>query len=144
MNPDPATLPPRAIRAILVDDETLLRQHLRERLERHPEIVIAGEAHNVQSAVELMAATRPEIIFLDVQMPPDNGFDLLPHLEGVDPLPAVIPPFLCYVFFLPSQPSTPNLPVGLRVTLIHFQGNPLIDKSIPHTYRKYCSFFIPP
>jgi two-component system LytT family response regulator len=90
MNPAPATLPPRAIRAILVDDETLLRQHLRERLERHPEIVIVGEAHNVQSAVELMAATRPDIIFLDVQMPPDNGFDLLPHLEHIDPLPAVV------------------------------------------------------
>jgi two-component system LytT family response regulator len=90
MNAALATLPPRAIRAILVDDESFLRQHLRERLERHPEIVIVGEADNVQSAVELVAATRPEVIFLDVQMPPDNGFDLLPRLEGIDPLPAVV------------------------------------------------------
>lgn len=81
---------PKAIRAIIVDDESLLRKHLRERLERHPEMVIVGEADNVQSAVELVAATRPEIIFLDVQMPPDNGFDLLPRLEHIDPLPAVV------------------------------------------------------
>ena len=40
--------------------------------------------------VELVAATRPEVIFLDVQMPPDNGFDLLPRLEHIDPLPAVV------------------------------------------------------
>jgi two-component system LytT family response regulator len=90
MNAASLTLPPKAIRAILVDDESFLRQHLRERLERHPEIVIVGEAHNVQSAAELVAATRPEIIFLDVQMPPDNGFDLLPRLEHIDPLPAVV------------------------------------------------------
>ena len=90
MNSASLTLPPKVIRAILVDDESFLRQHLRERLERHPEIVIVGEAHNVQSAAELVAATRPEIIFLDVQMPPDNGFDLLPRLEHIDPLPAVV------------------------------------------------------
>jgi two-component system, LytTR family, response regulator len=90
MNVADAMLPPKAIRAILVDDESLLRRYLRERLELHPEIVIVGEAHNVQSARELVVATRPEIIFLDVQMPPDNGFDLLPHLKHMDPLPAVV------------------------------------------------------
>jgi two-component system LytT family response regulator len=90
MNTARAMIPPKAIRAIIVDDESLLRKLLRERLERHPEIVIVGEAHDVQSAVELVAATRPDIIFLDVQMPPDNGFDLLPRLEHIDPLPAVV------------------------------------------------------
>lgn len=98
MNAARATIPAKAIRAILVDDESLLRNHLRERLERHPEIVIVGEADNVQSAVELVAATRPEIIFLDVQMAPDNGFDLLPCLEHMVPLPAVVfvTAFDCY------------------------------------------------
>jgi two-component system LytT family response regulator len=90
MNASSLTLPPKALRAILVDDESFLRRDLRDRLKQHPEIVIVGEARNVQSAVELVAATRPEVIFLDVQMPPDNGFDLLPHLEGIDPLPAVV------------------------------------------------------
>ena len=90
MNAARATMQPKAIRAILVDDESLLRQHLRKRLERHPEIVVVGEADNVQSAAELVAATRPEIIFLDVQMPPDNGFELLRRFEGMDPPPAVV------------------------------------------------------
>jgi two-component system LytT family response regulator len=90
MNAARATMRPKAIRAILVDDESLLRQHLRERLERHPEIVVVGEADSVRSAAELVAATRPDVIFLDVQMPPDNGFDLLPSLEGMDPPPAVV------------------------------------------------------
>ena len=84
MNAARTTIPPRAIRAILVDDESLLRQHLRERLERHPEMVIVGEADSVQSAVELVDATRPEVIFLDVQMPPDNGFNLLPRLTVLE------------------------------------------------------------
>ncbi len=90
MNAARATMQPKAIRAILVDDESLLRQHLRKRLERHPEIVVVGEADNVQSAAELVAATRPAIIFLDVQMPPDNGFELLRRFEGMDPPPAVV------------------------------------------------------
>ena len=90
MNATRATIPPTAIRAILVDDESLLRQHLRERLERHPEIVIVGEADNVQSAADLVAATRPEVIFLDVQLAPDNGFDLLPRIMSTVPLPAVV------------------------------------------------------
>ena len=90
MNTSRLTLPLKALRAILVDDESLLRRDLRDRLKQHPEIVIVGEARNVQSAVELVAATRPEVIFLDVQMPPDNGFDLLPRLEHIDPLPAVV------------------------------------------------------
>jgi two-component system LytT family response regulator len=90
MNSARLPLPSNAIRAILVDDESLLRQHLREHLERHPEISIVGEAHNVQSAAELVNVARPEIIFLDVHMPPDNGFDLLPRLEGMDPRPALV------------------------------------------------------
>lgn len=90
MNAARPTILSKGIRAILVDDESLLRRDFRHRLEQHPEIVIVGEAHDIQSAVDLVVATRPEIIFLDVQMPPDNGFDLLPRLEHIDPLPAVV------------------------------------------------------
>jgi len=48
------------VRAILVDDGSWLRQHLCDRLERHPEIVVVGEADKVQSAAELVAVTRPK------------------------------------------------------------------------------------
>jgi len=78
------------IRAILVDDEPLMCDHLRERLAAHPEIVIVGEAHGVRSAADLVAAAKPDVIFLDVQMPPDNGFNLLPRLEWVEPQPALV------------------------------------------------------
>ena len=80
----------KPIRAILVDDEPLLREHLRERLAAHQEIDLVGEAHGVSSAVDLVAAEKPDVIFLDVQMPPENGFDLLPRLECVVPRPVVI------------------------------------------------------
>jgi len=49
-----------AVRAILVDDGSWLRQPLRERPERPPEIVVVGEAGKVQSAAGLVAVTRPK------------------------------------------------------------------------------------
>jgi two-component system LytT family response regulator len=85
-----ADLPPKLIRAILVDDEPLMRQHLRERLVAHPEIEIVGEAHGVRSAADLIATAKPDVIFLDVKMPPDSGFDLLPRLEWAEPRPAIV------------------------------------------------------
>jgi two-component system LytT family response regulator len=90
MNSAAANTSPKPIRVILVDDEPLMRQHLRERLMAHPEIVIVGEAHEVRSAEYLVATVKPDVVFLDVQMPPDNGFDLLPKLEWFDPPPALI------------------------------------------------------
>jgi two-component system LytT family response regulator len=81
---------PSVIRVILVDDERLLREHVRERLEVHPEIEIVGEADGVKTAADLVATTKPDVIFLDVQMPPECGFDLLPLLEWVDPQPLVV------------------------------------------------------
>ncbi|MEY3897040.1 MAG: hypothetical protein RLZZ214_2561 [Verrucomicrobiota bacterium] len=90
MNSAAAPPPPKSIRAILVDDEPLSRQHLRERLAAHPEIDLVGEAHGVNSAAALISAERPDVVFLDVQMPPDNGFDLLPRLEEILPRPIVV------------------------------------------------------
>ena len=81
--------PPR-LRAILVDDEPLARLHLATRLKAHSEIEIVGEAEDISSAVALISSKRPDVIFLDIQMPKKNGFDLLPLLEKVDPQPAVV------------------------------------------------------
>lgn len=68
------------LRALLVDDERPARRWLRELLAAHPEIVIAGEADGVKSAFALAAVEAPDLVFLDVQMPPGSGFDLLPCL----------------------------------------------------------------
>lgn len=67
-------------RAIIIDDERPARRWIAELLAEHPGIEIAGEAGGVASAIELADRVRPDIAFLDVQMPPGTGFDILPHL----------------------------------------------------------------
>ncbi|WGG49097.1 LytTR family DNA-binding domain-containing protein [Rugamonas sp. DEMB1] len=69
------------IRALLVDDERLARAELRRLLVAHPEVEIVGEAVNAADALAQIAALRPELIFLDVQMPGGSGFDLLAALD---------------------------------------------------------------
>jgi two-component system LytT family response regulator len=65
------------IRALLVDDEDLARHVLRELLKSHPEVEIAGECANGFEAVKAVAEQRPNLIFLNVQMPKLTGFDVL-------------------------------------------------------------------
>jgi len=81
--------PPR-LRAILVDDEPLARVHLATRLKAHSEIEIVGEAGDVPEAFSLISKERPDVIFLDIQMPKSNGFFLLPLLVNIDPQPVVV------------------------------------------------------
>ncbi len=76
------------MKALLIDDERLARNELRRLLAAHTDIEIAGEAVDVDDAVQKAAALRPEVVFLDVQMPGGDGFGLLERLEP--PLPAVI------------------------------------------------------
>ena len=76
------------MKALLVDDERLARNELRRLLKAHPDIEVVGEAVDVEDALEKAAALRPDILFLDIQMPGDDGFTLLEKLEP--PLPLVI------------------------------------------------------
>jgi two-component system LytT family response regulator len=76
------------MKALLVDDERLARNELRRLLAAHPDIEIVGEAVVVEDAVQKIAALQPGLLFLDVQMPGADGFNLLERLEP--PLPAVI------------------------------------------------------
>jgi len=87
MNP-PATN--RAIRAVLVDDEQGARMHLTERLAVHPGIMIVGEADRAQEAIDLIHRAKPDVVFLDVQMPGGTGFSLLPLLSDMCPPPEVV------------------------------------------------------
>jgi two-component system LytT family response regulator len=77
----------RKLQAVIVDDEELARGYLRELLESHPEIEIAAECANGFEAVKAISEIRPDILFLDVQMPKLNGLEVL---ELVEPGPAVI------------------------------------------------------
>jgi len=75
------------LRAVIVDDEELARGFLRELLSAHPEIAIAAECANGFEAVKAVAEISPDLLFLDVQMPKLDGFEVL---ELIEPGPAVI------------------------------------------------------
>jgi len=66
-----------AIRTLIVDDEPLARRGLELRLQRHPDIDIVGEAGNGREAFHAISRLKPELMFLDVQMPGVDGFALL-------------------------------------------------------------------
>lgn len=75
------------MKALLIDDERLARAELRRLLEAHPQIEIAGEAASAGEAETLIESLQPDLLFLDVQMPGRDGFQLL---ESLDHAPRVI------------------------------------------------------
>ena len=70
------------MKALIVDDERLARVELRRLLRAHPEIEIVGEAKNAVEAEQKIKELRPDLIFLDVQMPSRNGFELLQDMRN--------------------------------------------------------------
>lgn len=76
------------MKALLVDDERLARNELRRLLAAHRDVEVAGEAVDVEDAMEKVAALKPGLLFLDVQMPGADGFSLLERLEP--PLPLIV------------------------------------------------------
>lgn len=68
-------------KALLVDDERLARKELRALLADLNDIQIIGEAKNLAEAVALIQAEKPDIVFLDIQLRHENGFDLLEKVE---------------------------------------------------------------
>jgi two-component system LytT family response regulator len=77
------------IRALVVDDEPLARSNLTVLLRRDPQIATVAECGSGFEALAAIRDTRPDLVFLDVQMPECDGFDLLEMLGGQLP-PAVI------------------------------------------------------
>lgn len=69
------------IRCIIIDDERLARQEMRKLLEGYLQIEIIDEAQNTEEAIEKIHKHKPDLIFLDIQMPGRNGFELLTELE---------------------------------------------------------------
>ena len=76
-----------AIRALVVDDERLARDELCFLLESFPEVEVVGQAGNGLEAVSQVERLRPELLFLDIQMPGLDGFQVLRELVGKDTLP---------------------------------------------------------
>jgi two-component system LytT family response regulator len=71
----------RSLRAVIVDDEAPARALLREYLSAHPEVEIVAECTNGFEAVKVIGETAPDLVFLDVQMPKLDGFEVLELLE---------------------------------------------------------------
>jgi two-component system LytT family response regulator len=69
------------IHAILADDEVLARQKLRQLLRDEPEIEIVGEGASASETIDVVRATRPELLFLDIRMPGMDGFDIIDKLS---------------------------------------------------------------
>jgi two-component system LytT family response regulator len=73
------------IKSIIVDDEKHGRENLAGILMQHcPDVVISGEANSVESAISLIRQHTPDLVFLDIEMPKANGFQLLEHFKELN------------------------------------------------------------
>lgn len=77
------------IRAVIADDEPLARRGIRQLLGPHCDIAVVGEARNGRETVKVLRELKPELVFLDVQMPELDGFGVLREI-GAKSMPAVI------------------------------------------------------
>jgi DNA-binding LytR/AlgR family response regulator len=77
------------MRILIVDDERLARKVLREELESIAAVEVVGEAEDGEKALAEIAAKRPDLVFLDVQMPGLGGFETVDRLKS-GPMPVII------------------------------------------------------
>jgi two-component system LytT family response regulator len=77
------------LRTLIVDDESLARRGLKHRLREVPDVEIIAEAANGREALKIIEESDPDLVFLDIQMPGMDGFDVLRALPGGS-LPAIV------------------------------------------------------
>jgi two-component system, LytTR family, response regulator len=78
------------MRTLIVDDEPIARQVLREELEQLHEVEIAGEAADGTSALRAIRDLTPDLVFLDLQMPGLSGFDVIRKLPASGQIPMIV------------------------------------------------------
>ena len=78
------------MKALIIDDEDLARAVVREHLAAHPDVEVAAECANGFEALKAAALHQPDLIFLDIQMPKLDGFEVLELLEAEGKRPAVV------------------------------------------------------
>ncbi len=71
------------MKALIIDDERLARVELQHLLSPYKEVSVVGEAVNAEDALNKISELSPDLIFLDIQMPGKNGFELLEELDSV-------------------------------------------------------------
>ena len=77
------------IRVLVADDEPLARRGVCQLLAAHADVMVVGESRNGPETVRALDALRPDLVFLDVQMPEADGFAVL-RAQGMDSIPAVV------------------------------------------------------
>ncbi|HEX4561459.1 MAG TPA: LytTR family DNA-binding domain-containing protein [Gemmatimonadales bacterium] len=77
------------IRALIVDDEPLARRGIRQLLAPHPDVVVVGECRDGREAVRALATVKPDLVFLDVQMPGLDGLGVI-RVHGAERMPATV------------------------------------------------------
>ncbi|WGK63900.1 LytR/AlgR family response regulator transcription factor [Croceiramulus getboli] len=70
-------------KVVVIDDEKAGRTLIQQYLEAFPDLIVVGEANNGVDAVKVINEFKPDIVFLDIQMPGMTGFEVLPHLEEI-------------------------------------------------------------
>jgi two-component system LytT family response regulator len=80
----------RAMNALIVDDEPLARRVLREEIEILDQLVVVGEAEDGQGALSAIATLKPDVVFLDIQMPGMTGLDVMHAYTGGEHVPVFI------------------------------------------------------
>src|SRR5258706_64253 len=80
------------IHTVLADDEVLARQKLRQLLRNEPEIDVVGEGATASETIDLVRAAKPQLLFLDIQMPGMDGFEIATELCSgkLSPKPHII------------------------------------------------------
>jgi two-component system LytT family response regulator len=73
----------KIFRTLLIEDERLAREALKSLLKDFMEIEIVGEARNGSEALEMIKKLSPDLLFLDINMPEMNGFEMIKHLEEI-------------------------------------------------------------
>lgn len=79
-----------SIKVLIVDDEVGMRLILKKAIERYNDFLIAGEAEDGEAALRLFVELRPEVVFLDVEMPLLNGIECAKKITDIDPKVIII------------------------------------------------------
>ncbi len=77
------------LKTLIVDDESLARRGLAHRLKNIADIEIVGEARNGREALDLIAEKKPDLVFLDIQMPGISGFEVVQQLD-IETMPVIL------------------------------------------------------
>lgn len=72
----------KTFKTLIVDDEWLIRLELKRLLSEYPNLIVVGEAANLTEATRAVDEQKPDLIFLDIQMPGGSGFDFLEQVQG--------------------------------------------------------------